>query len=327
MFCLRIAAGLILSFAAAISTFASQNTCLGRSIPVNIFSRDGGPVPPLTTANFEASYRGKAVRINSVTTDQDPRRIVLLLDTSSSVLSDYNRDWTLVLDVADDMLARMPQTAEIGLALFSQTLDTTIKPTNDRKILKAELENLRAIRADIEKKDRWTALWDAIRDTVGLFGSPQMGDSIFVITDGEDNKSKTRPEEATQRLLAAGVRLFTLATIDRFAGGSPTEIEGREALLQIVKATGGFEFIRPRPLPPPFANQQYFTVDMFGNRSTIRAAMISEYQRILFFYRINVTLPEVVDKSQGWKLALTDSIKSTKKNLRLIYPKRLAPCN
>jgi hypothetical protein len=44
------------------------------------------------------------------------------------------------------------------------------------------------------------------------------------------------------------------------------------------------------------------------------------------FYRLNVRLPEPVDKPFSWKIELLDESGHRDKHLQAIYPQRLAPC-
>jgi hypothetical protein len=186
MSCLRITVSLILSLLSGTLTWAQQ------TIPVSIFSRNSVPVPDFTNSNLEASYRGKIVRVNSVTLDPGPRRIMLLLDVSDSMLgSTTDADWNFPLDIAEVLLVKMPRGTEIGMAVFATELGHVISPTNDRQKIIDEVAIVRKSRWEFAKQDQPnTAVWDAIIAGAKLFDRPRVGDVLYVITDGIDNKSK-----------------------------------------------------------------------------------------------------------------------------------------
>ncbi len=131
----------VLIFLCGTLSFAQQ------AIPVSIVNLSGLKVPELTTANFVASYNGKAVQVESASPDNNGRRIVLLLDVSDSMLGrTSDADWNFPLDVADHLLAAMPPSTAIGLAAFGTGLEHVMSPTNDRTKLKDEVEVVRKAR-------------------------------------------------------------------------------------------------------------------------------------------------------------------------------------
>src|SRR6266446_1929239 len=135
----RVAAVLILGFLGAVPAWAQQETCQTRTVPVSIMSGDGSPLPDINAAAFEGSYRGGPVQINSVTIDQRPHRVLLLLDTSGSFTDKL--DWAF--NVANDMLEHIPLPTEIGLASFANTVERAVPPTPDRTEIRNEIKSLR----------------------------------------------------------------------------------------------------------------------------------------------------------------------------------------
>jgi hypothetical protein len=315
----RVAAGLILGFLGTASVCAQQNSCQTRMVPVSIMSGDGSPLPDINEAAFEGSYRGKSVRINSVAIDQRPRRVLLLLDVSGSFTDKL--DWAF--DVADDMLEHIPLPTEIGLASFANTLETAVPPTTDRTKIRNEIKSLRSTYAALERQGHGqTALWDAIRDSVKLFDSQQVGDVIFAITDGGDNRSKTKPKELVQILVTAGIRLFAVEVVDPAGiwSRSVESLDGPDALYRIVKSTGGVAVISKSLL-------ELNAVDKHGKPTWGRAVLNSQYDQMLSFYRVNVSLAEPVHEQQDWKLELSGSKKTAKNHFVLAYPHTVVPCN
>jgi len=317
----RVSATLMLIVLVSASAWAQQDSCQTRVVPVSIMSGDGSLLPDINDAAFKASYGERSVHINSVTIDQRPRRIILLLDASGSFTD--NLDWAF--NVADDMVERIPPPNEIGLMFFATTATPVLPPITDRTKIKNEIESLRSTQAALKKQVHIrTALRDAIRDAVKLLGSQKIGDVIFVITDGEDNMSKTKPKELVQILVTAGIRLFAMEVVDPQyllgRGGTVEPLDGPDSLYQIVKSTGGVAVVSNSLL-------ELREVDRHGKAPWGRSVLNSQYEQMLSFYRVSISFAEPVNEQRDWKLALSGSGKAAKNHFILAYPHTLVPCN
>lgn len=299
------AVALILGCLCVLPARAQQDDCHERTIPASVISKDGAPVPRLSIANFEATYQSKPVRVRFVAPEQEPPRMVIMLDTSGSMKETEKG----TLDIAESLLSRMPPNVEVGLAFFAKDLVPVALPTNDRERLKYQSQGLRTHPSSYRGK---TALWDAIGNIVRMFSHPQLGDTVFLITDGDDNQSKTNPEKVIQLLAAAGIRLFVVQAVDQWAkslGRTETvdiRSQFQEKLPQVAEATGGF---------------------LIKSYSPDKVSLDKEYWQIVSFYRIEIDLPGAVDKQRQWKLDLVGFAKSERDNLVLTYPRMLAPCH
>ncbi len=293
---------LILGCLCVLPARAQQDSCHQRVIPASVFSKDGAAVPPLSNANFEATYKRKPVRVRVVSPEQTPFRIVILLDTSGSMRETQGG----TLDTAEYLLSRMPPNADVGLAFFAKDLVRVALPTSDRETLEYQLKGLRAHPTSYRGK---TALWDALGNSVGMFSHPQLGDVVFLITDGVDTQSEARPENVIQLLAAAGIRLFAVqvAGLDLKNFGMTREhmslFQGE--ISQVAEATGGY---------------------VIKSVSPDRVSLDKKFSAIVSFYRIELDLPEAVDKPREWKLNLVGFAKSQRDNLVLTYTQMLVPC-
>ncbi len=303
---------------------AQQEVCPHRSIPVNVLTQDGKIVTGLDAANFRGSYRHKPVRILSATTDAQPRRILVLLDSSGSMM-EARDDWTVVLNVGDALVTHMPPQAQIGLAAFALKIDRSVELTSNRQELKQELTELRRGRKLFPKGQRKTALWDAIQSSLATFGAPQEGDVIYVISDGEDNSSKTDPSTLERTLSWTGVRLFALELYDaEVADIDDISVEGASArhFVDLVTTTGGVAVGLPR-------DQQaygYALADKSGKPTLLGKNLALQLQEITAFERLEIELPEPVDKPRDWDLKVTNLGEFKARNLTVVYPRKLTPC-
>ena len=311
----------VLIFLCGTLSFAQQ------AIPVSIVNLSGLKVPELTIANFVASYNGKAVQVESASPDNNGRRIVLLLDVSDSMLGrTSDADWNFPLDVADHLLAAMPPSTAIGLAAFGTGLEHVMSPTNDRTKLKDEVEVVRKARWSFSKHDQAdTSIRDAIIAAAKLFDHPQLGDVLYIITDGIDNTSEANIDDVYQALACRGIRLFAFVVSARtqIRFGSATA-EGQRTMRELSEDTGGFSFLRLLPSASPYSSE---LVDSRGKPTDLAKQFAFQYRAILGVYRLSVDLPEVHRKRQDWQLELSGLDTATKNNLALLYPKKFELCD
>jgi hypothetical protein len=299
-----------------------------QAIPVSIVNVNGLKVPELTNANFAASYNGKAVRVESANADMNVRRIVLLLDVSDSMLGQASdADWNFPLNIANHLLEAMPSSTVIGLSAFGTGLEHVTSPTNDRTKLKDEVEVVRRARWSFSKYNRPdTSIRDAIIAAARLFDHPQLGDVLYVITDGIDNTSEASIDDVYQALACRGIRLFTFLVSARakIRFDSATAA-GQRTMLDLSEDTGGFSILELLPSASPYHSRDL--VDRGGKPTDLAAELILQYRAILSVYRLSVDLPEVQRKRQDWRLELSGLDAATKNNLTLLYPKKFELCD
>jgi hypothetical protein len=292
---------------------AQQANCFHRVIPVHVAMRDGAAPPRLTQANFVATVADKPVRLMGLSGARRPQRLVVLLDASGSVRGGTTAGWEATVQVAAELLANMPP-LEVALALFSEEVEAVAGPTTDRERLLEEIERLRTGPREFERGRRQrTAIWDSLLDSITIFGPFRAGDVFYIITDGVDNFSETRPAAVTQALVSTGIRLFAFAIANEgFAYGSGD-------LERMVDDTGGGVAAgSPRDWRAFKAAQE---------SSPIGTALYAQYRHILDFHQLDIELPETVTRPQVWNLTLTGLAEDDMKNLELSYPLRLFPCN
>jgi hypothetical protein len=278
-----------------------------------VSTRDGAQPPRLTVAHFQAVSADKPVRVVALSEEQNPQRLIVLLDASGSVRGGTTAGWDATVEVAAQLLAAMPP-MEIGLALFSEEVEPRVAPTIARERLVEEVERLRSGPPEPPGGRRQrTALWDSLLDSAKLFGPLQPGDALYVVTDGVDNFSETRPALVTQTFLAGGIRLFAFAIANQgFAYGSG-ELE------RIVEDTGG--------VVAAASATDWRAFRAARNSSPIGSALYAQHSQIVGFRRLKVELPEPIVRPQFWRLTLTGLDENEMQNVVLSYPDRLFPCN
>jgi hypothetical protein len=311
-------AAFILNFLIVVPGYAQQSSCLERTIPVSTSGIDGSPLPELTTMSLEGTYQRKPVIVKSVALEERLPRVVLLVDTSGSMRTRVDA----TIDVAEGILSRLPANVKTGLAFFAIDTIPVLLPTLDRKKLIFELE---ALRRDRRSYRGYTSLWSALIESVKMFRPPLPGDSVYLISGGGDNKSKENEKDAERVLGSAGVRLFALllqSSPSRMR--APEQFDGPFRVSNVIHVTGGTPVFATYG-GDPFPFRVAFT-DKEGNPTEVGQLISLQLDQLLKFYRVEITLPDLVDKPRDWKLRFTGSASSRNDKVTLIYPTLVWPC-
>jgi uncharacterized protein YegL len=211
-----------------------------RSILINVLDRDGNAVGDLERANFRVRVNGKAAQVLEVCYSVAPRRIVVLLDVSGSMrgVSERNKTWQIARDALRELLDQTPHDVPLALLTFSNQVHDVFDFSQGRPSIAAWLQQDASQRPNIQGH---TALRDAILVAVKMLQPVRPGDSMYVITDGDDTDSHVSSSETKRALQESGVRLFAflLATS---VYPSDEETRGRDEFLGIARESGGFVF-------------------------------------------------------------------------------------
>lgn len=294
-----------------------------RVLPVNVLDREGNQVWGLTAADFRAEFRGQPVQIVSVGKDSGPRRVVILLDASGSMMT-LRGKWPLARKAAEDITVAGPAELSLALVLFAETFSNTVPFAQGRLKLQEELGHLEErVAASVVEGPR-TALRDTILGLATLFDAPLFGDAVFLVTDGGENTSRANNRAVAQFLLERGMRVFGF-----LFRSPPSPVAEADPFFQaddLVDLTGGGAVGFPgrlRPgVPPPFTWYHLSEQD----EADLAFALRNLYGRMVEFYRVEVELPREVDKARGWKLEVVDAQGKRRKDLTVLCPRKLVPC-
>jgi hypothetical protein len=314
---------------AAASGRAQQVACLERTIPVSISSSDGSSAPELTLSSLAGTYDKESVTVKAVDIAEKPPRVILLIDASGSMKWRANA----IGEAAQRVLESLPVQSEVGLVFFQSKIIPVALPTSDRKSLLLQVEALRDNRQSFKGR---TALRAAVLAGLKMLGVPTLGDSLYLISDGGDNQSKMQEGEMERELEKSSVRLFALV----LSGGitartTPEEVAGPNVLKTATHNTGGTAIeagIAPQidvsgasdALPN---DMRVDFVKKDGTPTQLGQDLQNQIRQIVNFYRVNVALPQVVDKPKDLKLEMPGFSKSRQRRLTLSYPHLVFPCH
>jgi nucleotide-binding universal stress UspA family protein len=295
-------------------TLAQEDSCRHRTLEVNFDVRKGSPISMLSVEDMEGQVGGKAVKLVSLVPDERPHRVVILLDASGSV-----RDaWKQSLGYAASFVDLETPNTQMTLMIFADKVRETISFEQGQVAVRNRVHELGARMGAADQYVRGTtALYDALLASVDLFGNPTSADSLYLISDGRENHSEADLKRVTRRLAAAGIRFFaTLIYNSEAARATVEEGSGPPEMIELAAKTGG-EVIA-FPVSPPSAT----------DRNPLRPAWIMEAFRrhIIQSGRLEVELPERLQRPHRWTLRLAGQRKMVQSDVRILYPLELAAC-
>lgn len=221
--------------------FAAAQDCT-QTVPVNVLDeKTGVAITSLQSGMFQASAGKVTVPIKGLV-QVERRRIVILEDESESMAAnntpgEYQKDAMEATDETfNSLLSQLPLGVSVAYGFFNDKAVFTDGFFQDSHKLEEAIANAKRQLKKPGTGD--TALFDSLREAVRLFQTPQVGDTIVVVTDGGENKSKLGNVELETELHASGVRLV-LVLVKHPHPESPEESEYVDWLPRLATRTGG----------------------------------------------------------------------------------------
>jgi hypothetical protein len=280
---------------------ATADTCLHRAIPLSVWYNP--PHTPVALGQMQVLVNRSPVSPVSTTVHTAPVRVLLLIDTSGSMgrvgadsLSDAAR---LTASFAMDSV---PLNATVAMGKFADRLQ--LSQWQDRESVRQQVLSLK-----YQPPKGRTALYSALEEALSLFAENRFADSVYLVTDGGENRSTIKSQRLVNDLLARGIRVFVFLVV---AGEykSPEEIEGPRNLEDLANLTGGLLY------RPPLSKE-------WLSSSGVSTAITQFRQQVSSPYRVDFLLPSPFTKPA--KLKLETSLDP--KHFTLAYPRRIEPCS
>jgi hypothetical protein len=256
--------------------------------------------------DLEVTVDGKRAQLVSLSVNSSPRRIIVMVDVSGSMLQwPHESDWGIGLRTAAFAIDSIPSTASAALLTFSDNLQRESDGFEDRQRI-----GRRVLELAKRKPKGHTALFDAIDQVLSLFEAQQPGDAIFLVSDGGDDKSKVSSTKLREKLIAHGVRVFVFLVPTGLA--TPEEIEDQSQIDSLAEFTGGYA-IRI-PWSEIRGNEQGWLVKA--------ATRISDQVQAVYQMELDAS-GAVVGSARRMKVAFANRKRDKK---TLAYPRQLTPC-
>jgi hypothetical protein len=298
-------------------TLCHAQECQPQKLLVSISDKELHPViGGISAVNLKGSFEGKPVQIESLRRIEQSARVLVLMDVSGSMnptnqhLPGTSPNLALRPTV-EAIFQYLPSSASVASGTFAKHMVEMTRFSSDH----APSEDLLLSTLDGPKSfDGLTAIADSMLEAIQRFGPVQPGDSVILITDGGDNKSKNL-HKALAHFQQAGIRLFLFLLLgnDR---NVPEELEGPHVMSDAVEETGGTMCSILKTLNIKDPNNQL--------------ALLAVTQRILarldHAWELAVRLPAIEKPRGKFKLELTGLNNSVRKKFLVEYPRHLSAC-
>jgi hypothetical protein len=311
----------------------AQEACKTEELPVGVISVTGEIFRGLAAEDFSGHIQKKPVGLKSLTYDDGPRRVVIVLDASQKLSADTRKaEATLV----ETMLATARPEDSFAL-LPARGPGREVDFTTDRQAITA------AIGGSSGKQGREPGVLDAVMAGIERFGAPQSGDAIVVIAAELEGNHKANAKTVARALQEHHIRMFGLAlgpvsTRNITTGGSMTSTTS-QGLAWTTPGIGDFTYNTGDenffPLTVNSGGLLLGVMNMDSRRSyqMSNPRMVQEVQQkarsvskmIDAFYRMQVE-PPPLSHVEDWNLDINDSIKKHSQPMFVIYPHVLGPC-
>jgi hypothetical protein len=290
----------LLMFLACLPAQAAD--CAKASIWVSALDKSGTVEKSLKAEDLRVEVGGEPAQILSFVSDEQPRRVLVMVDTSARMrTSPWESSLRVVLTVAEFAANTLPSESSALLLTFGDDVIPESDEFETRQQVGQRILDLS------EKKPRGrTLLFDAIDKALATFGDAQFGDSIYLVTDGGDDGSKISYSKIREKLAQRGVRVFVFLAVVAPYSQAATDLMG-----DLERYTGG-AFV---DIPQGWKDDQA--------RRTRLAAQVSD--QVGELYKIQLQTPDPGHKSTKIKAALANQ--TLKEDGHTVtFTRELPPC-
>jgi hypothetical protein len=253
---------------------------------------------------------------------------VVLLDESGSMASSLDgRAWEVAREIALHIAQSNLENTSLALMIFSDKVHEQIGFAQGNTAVLARLKEIGADPSYIRKNLRGqTATYDAIRSAVRLLDSADSSDSIYLISDGDENKSQSKFVDVTHALGTRNVRLH----LTLLASGAPKglrnqtseQLESVAAITNLSIDSGGW-VVGPFGIRTPNGSGYSLTSEQVKDLG----AVLSRFYTIVTNNELmEIELPQTDQKWERLSLEFSLEKKKLYKNFKITYPKELASC-
>jgi VWFA-related protein len=210
----RIIAAVVAAIAAAAGASAQQTTFRAGIEVVELdvsVMKGGAPVAGLSANDFILTDNGAQQELRSVTLEQLPLSVTLVLDTSQSVAGERLQH---LVQAGEGVTAALRAGDRAALVTFSHSVDLRVPMTGDMVMIRTALGAMRGAGA--------TSLRDAVHLALELQPHDRSRPLVLLFTDGHDTASWLTEDAVVDSARRTGVvihvvRVESDALLDRLA--------------------------------------------------------------------------------------------------------------
>jgi hypothetical protein len=261
----------------------------------------------LRADNIRTNIGGQSAKVLTFSLDTHPRRIILLVDTSASMcVSPQDHRWGVGLLISGFAADAVPFNAAVMLLTVGEKATQISKDFQTRSEVQQEVLSLKN-----QAPAGRTPLLDSIAKAASMFGVPQFGDAIYLVSDGGDNKSTITVSKLQPQLIERGIRIFAFSvrqpSYDEEQGPNPNLMK------DLAEFTGG-EFLSFPDYP---SGKEQSEMPHLALRIAKQAQEL---------YRVELEVPEPAPRNKHLKITLAKQ-PSRRDLVELAYPRLLRRCD
>jgi len=277
---------------------AEDGGCAERTVIVSASDSNGKVIPfTLQSADIQGKINGRPVQILSVTKPTNAERVAIVLDASGSMAS----KWQRVLEFAVAIVQESPSSAEFALVIFADNELRTVEFGKTGPEFITEIMSFKNV-----KPYGHTALRDAILKAVSMFEPNQQGDTIVVVSDGEDNQSKVSKRRLREAMWSRGIRVMFAQIVDHVVPPGEVVLGDADTTWLSEISGGSLSRIENPQVLPKVAQEIAFEIENY--------------------LAVRITLPTPLEKEAPLHLEAVDPSGRKRKNIELRFPEKLPPC-
>lgn len=299
------------------AVFPKNAPCSSEDFLVTVVEQKGNPVLGLQPVNFRARFHRKPLKILSVRQWSGPVRVLFLFDVSASMAG-----WLpLERRIGMQIIHGASRQTQFALEVFADRIEMSVPFTAAPAYILSKINALDSIARQIPKKERKTAIFDAIGKGLSMFGDGQPGDVICLITDGEQTAGQSLSTRLKRSLLAKGIRVDVLYLIayDNVTWEYIKELPSFRDIHALAKMSGGISYM---------LRTRFNWDDRRWSPSTLESALaICPLLNLQFGngYVVRTHIPTGIRRLEAWKLEVVDRDGKVDHRLAVIHA-RLSPC-
>ena len=292
----------------------AQSSC-GVNLPVGLVARDGSLLNGLTVKDLDVHLHRKKLPIEKITYDTDPRRVLLILDTSRRLPVDVRK---AEIALAQHVLSKSRPSDSFAL-ITARGASRQIRFEQGNDAVRKAVDELAV---DTKEDKKSGSLLDAIMDSSGWFGAPKTGDAILLMSDQLQHQSAGVPESShssfrtvVDTLARHGIRVFAMQ-FGPILLNSATYAPEDETIPGLAVGSGGYALVD--------STEWYGGYTLTSTRiEGLRRQVFQLYGAIAQFYILELHAPMPLQHQQ-WKLDLAPDLRQ---NSRALYPQWFDPCS
>jgi hypothetical protein len=309
------------------STLAQQGPCPLAEVEVNVILPDGRLIRGLKSDNLVAQVKHDKLKIDSISYDTGPRRILFVLDTGRDLPRDAKR---AEAEVISYVISQAPVDNSFAL-ITARGVTLEVRFGEPREKLAAALKQ---VSEPAKGEPGEQGVLDAVMGAIEWFEKPVPGDAIVLMASEIENNKHAKYSTVAKTLAENHIRVFSVLLGPMLAGtvysdigidfrghlsSSSIPVPNRENLSALTWNSGGYMMVENTKVPW----KEYKLTD--AHLDELRHEGWQMYGAMAEFYRVFVVPPQS-DHHEEWSLELAESIRKRVPQAKVLYPRELPAC-